>query len=390
MRIILFDTVLRNNLFPLTLTKAVADLRPGILTIKERWQKISVAEVFVLTDFYLQILYPAIELGEYLFIDATIIPTTDLIPTILHLKTGECISDSNGLIAFKTSIQKLPSINDIALIAPAKNVEVDNVRRISSTTDLFLLNDEMLRFDFTIVTKGRVTCNVNETVQRKEPSQIFIEEGAIVDFSILNASTGPIYIGKNATVMEGCTIRGPFSLGEGATLKMGTRVYGATTLGPYCTGGGEIKNSVMMGYSNKGHDGYLGDSVVGEWCNFGAGTSTSNVKNTGGEVNLWNYKEQQFLPIGNKCGVVMGDYSRTAINTSINTGTVIGLCCNLFYKGLTPKFIPDFSWGENAGSYEFKKALKDIGNWKKMKNKTLTDSETQILKHIFDLDKKIA
>jgi len=202
---------------------------------------------------------------------------------------------------------------------------------------------------------------------------------------MLNALTGPIYIGKNAHIMEGCLIRGPFVLGDGAILKMGTRIYGATTIGPGCIVGGEIKNSVMMGYSNKAHDGYIGDSVIGEWCNMGAGTSNSNVKNSGGDVKVWNYATNDYMSTGQKCGLVMGDYSRTAINTAINTGTVIGVCCNVFGEGLTPKVIPDFTWGtKGLTTYEFDKALKDIGNWTSMKNKEVGTEQKTVLRHIFD------
>jgi UDP-N-acetylglucosamine diphosphorylase/glucosamine-1-phosphate N-acetyltransferase len=251
---------------------------------------------------------------------------------------------------------------------------------------MFQWNKELIEFDFSLVTKGRISSDTNETVIVRKVSQVFIEENASLDHCILNASTGPIYIGKNATIMEGCTIRGPFSLGEGAVLKMGTRVYGATTIGPYCMGGGEIKNSILSGYSNKAHDGYLGDSVIGEWCNMGAGTSNSNLKNTGGIVNLWSYAAKNYLPAGNKCGVVMGDYSRTAINSSLNTGSVIGVCSNVFGTGLLPKFIPDFTWGSlPTEKYKFDNAIKDIDNWKKMKNKTISAGETQVLKHIFEL-----
>ena len=387
MNIILFDTSSRSTLFPLTLTKAIADLRFGILTVKERWQKLTGEEIFVLTEGYLQVLYPPINTGDCIFIDASVIPAKELVKQILKLNIDESIGNEAGLVAGRTSIKTVPVLSDIAAMF-LSSIQVANVTRFLSPSDFFKLNDEMIRFDFSIVTKSRISFDTNDTVHAKKTTQIFVEEGATVDFSILNASTGPIYIGKNATIMEGCSIRGPFSLGEGATLKMGTKVYGASTLGPYCTGGGEIKNSVMMGFSNKGHDGYLGDSVIGEWCNMGAGTSNSNVKNTGGTVSLWNYKEQQYKAVGVKCGVIMGDYSRTAINTSINTGTVIGVCCNVFSVGLTPKFIPDFSWGFNAATYEFEKALKDIENWKKRKNKSVTVPETQILKHIFDESKK--
>lgn len=181
--------------------------------------------------------------------------------------------------------------------------------------------------------------------------------------------------------MEGCLIRGPFALGEGATLKMGARVYGATTVGPHCIAGGEIKNSVLFGYSNKAHDGYLGDSVIGEWCNLGAGTTNSNVKNTAGEVTLWDNASKQFSPAGIKAGLIMGDYSRSAINTAFNTGTVVGICCNVFGEGFPPKLVPDFTWGQER--YVFEKAIRDIENWKKLKGKTLLEKEKKILYHLY-------
>ena len=384
MNIILFDTNERNKLFPITLTRAVADIRMGIFTIKERWEKLTGSAVFVLTDVYLQNLYETIPAGDYLFVDARVMPNSALVSMLLALPFNQIIKDDAGLISGKTTIQALPSISEVSSLF--KNAfSTEPVQRITFPQDIFKWNKEAIQFDYKLVTQNRTSSQINATVQVAEPSQVFIEEGAVVSFSILNALTGPIYIGKNATVMEGCLIRGPFVLGEGATLKMGTKIYGATTVGPYCTGGGEIKNSVMMRYSNKGHDGYLGDSVVGEWCNMGAGTSNSNVKNTAGQVSLWNYSTENFLPAGNKCGVIIGDYSRMAINSSINTGTVIGVCCNVFGQGLTPKFVPDFSWGfGDAARYDFEKAIKDIGNWKKMKNKDVSETETQVLKHIFE------
>jgi UDP-N-acetylglucosamine diphosphorylase/glucosamine-1-phosphate N-acetyltransferase len=384
MNILLFDTEARKRLFPLTATKAAADLRMGILTMKERWEKITGAEVFVLTDTYLQPLYETIPAGNYILIDASVIPVPELITRINSLSENEAVEDENGLIAGKTFIKSLPAFDKLLPIF--KNVSaIAPVRRLTFSNQLFLWNEEMIKADFTLLTKGRISETFNEAVHVTAASQIFIDEGAQIDFCSLNASAGPIYIGKNTTVMEGCLIRGPFALCEGAVLKMGTKVYGATTIGPFCTAGGEIKNSVMSGYSNKAHDGYLGDSVIGEWCNLGAGTSNSNLKNTGGEINTWSYYENKYLPSGNKCGVIMGDYSRTYINTSINTGTVIGICCNVFEDGLTPKFIPDFTWGEKEQKkYAFEKAVKDIANWKKMKNKTISEPETKVLKHIFE------
>ncbi|HKG68444.1 MAG TPA: putative sugar nucleotidyl transferase, partial [Segetibacter sp.] len=321
MNIILFDTQTRGRLFPLTLTRAVADVRIGILTMKERWEKITGAKVFVSTDPYLQPLYETIPPDNYVFIDASIIPSYELIEKIINLSDTESISDGSGLIAGKTSadfphsIEELPGLFKNVALIPA-------VKRLRFPNEIFLLNEEMIRFDFKLLTKGRISDDHNDSVHVTKASQIFIEDGAEISYSNLNASSGPIYVGKSATIMEGCFIRGPFAVCEGAVLKMGTKIYGATTIGPFCIAGGEIKNSVISGYSNKAHDGYLGDSVIGEWCNLGAGTTNSNVKNTGGEIKMWNYYENNFMPSGNKCGVIMGDYSRTSINTSINTGTV--------------------------------------------------------------------
>lgn len=384
MNIILFDTEARKRLFPLTATRAVADVRIGILTVKERWEKMTRAAVFVLTDQYLQPLYETISPGNYVFVDASIIPSPDIMQRIINLHEGEGISDENGLVAGKITVNSLPVIRELQVLF--KNTSsVSGVKRLMFPWQIFQWNEDMTNFDFKLLTKGRMSHDHNDSIHVIKASQIFIEDGAYISYSNLNASSGPIYIGKNTTIMEGCFIRGPFALCEGAVLKMGTKIYGATTIGPYCTAGGEIKNSVMTGYSNKAHEGYLGDSVIGEWCNFGAGTSNSNLKNTAREVKIWNYYENNYLPAGNKCGVIMGDYSKTAINTSINTGTVAGVCCNIFGEGLTPKFIKDFSWGAKGQSrYEFDKAVQDIDNWKKMKNKTTSEPETKVLKHIFE------
>ncbi|MEJ7680663.1 MAG: glucose-1-phosphate thymidylyltransferase [Segetibacter sp.] len=302
---------------------------------------------------------------------------------IINLPDAESISDENGLIAGKASIDSLPFLEELPGLFK-NSASISSVKRLMFANEIFLWNEEMIKSDYKLLTKGRISDDHNDSVHVTKASQIFIEDGADINFSNLNATSGPIYIGKNTTVMEGCFIRGPFALCEGAILKMGTKIYGATTIGPYCTAGGEIKNSVMTGYSNKAHEGYLGDSVIAEWCNLGAGTSNSNLKNTAGEIKLWNYYENNYLPAGNKCGVIMGDHSRTSINTSINTGTVIGICCNVFGEGLTPKVIGDFSWGVKGQKYDFDKGVKDIANWKKMKNKTIGEPETKILKHIFE------
>jgi UDP-N-acetylglucosamine diphosphorylase/glucosamine-1-phosphate N-acetyltransferase len=261
-------------------------------------------------------------------------------------------------------------------------------REIHYPWDIIRLNAAALIDDFALLTHGKTSQPIPVSVQTISPENIFIEKDARISHSILNASTGPIYIGKNAEIMEGSMIRGPFALGDGAVVKMGSTIYGATTIGPYSTVGGEIKNSIIFGYSNKGHEGYLGDSIIGEWCNLGAGTSNSNLKNNASEVKVWNPGKKQFLAAGLKCGLLMGDYSRCSINTSFNTGTLVGVCCQILGGSMTPKYIPSFSWANQNdppfSTYRFDKAMLDIANWKKLKGHSMTDKEIQILKHIFD------
>jgi UDP-N-acetylglucosamine diphosphorylase/glucosamine-1-phosphate N-acetyltransferase len=264
-------------------------------------------------------------------------------------------------------------------------VNAPGTRHIRYPWEIFLHNATALIEDFALITGGRVSQPIPSSVQAIAADNIFIEEGAHLHHCILNASTGPIYIGRDAEIMEGATIRGPFALCEGAVVKMGTRVYGATTIGPHSVVGGEIKNTVIFGYSNKAHDGYLGDSVIGEWCNLGAGTSNSNIKNTAENVKVWHPASGSYLDAGLKCGLLMGDYSRSAINTSFNTGTVVGVSAHVAGMGLTPKYIPDFSWGyPEPVQYEWDKALRDIANWKKLKNRSLSDNEILTLQRIFE------
>ncbi|MBS1599892.1 MAG: glucose-1-phosphate thymidylyltransferase [Bacteroidetes bacterium] len=340
--IILDEEPFRQDLFPFTCTRPVIDIRVGILTLREKWEKL-----FGYT--------PKINSGSAKnLLPATIIPSADLVHAIKNQKED----------------QYLKSVDDLTII--------------KYPWDIFLQNNKIICSDFLLITQGRVTEPISATNTLIQPENIFIEKGAKVEYALLNGSTGPIYIGKNAEVMEGAMIRGPFALCEGAVVKMGAKIYGST-IGPYSVVGGEIKNSVIFGFSNKAHDGYLGDSVIGEWCNLGAGTSNSNVKNTAGTINVWNIASGKFLPAGLKCGLLMGDYSRSAINTSFNTGSVVGVCCNVFGEGLSPKYIPDFSWGYNPFTqYHFEKAIKDITNWKKLKNQSVDDMEIRTLKHIFE------
>jgi UDP-N-acetylglucosamine diphosphorylase/glucosamine-1-phosphate N-acetyltransferase len=338
--ITLNENSIKNNLYPFTLTRSVIDIRAGIFTLREKWEILSGKKIEILE-----------QEGS---LPANIIPT-------------------------KQIIEELRKNNFESILSGAKKIE--------NPWDIFRLNDEMIREDFSIIKKEKRSQAVSSTNKIISPENIFIEEDAIVEHCILNASIGPIYIGKNAEIMEGSMIRGPFALCENSIVKMGSKIYGATTIGKNCVVGGEIKNSVISDYSNKAHDGYLGDSVIGEWCNIGAGTSNSNIKNNATDTMVWNDLSNQFINAGLKCGTIMGDYSRCAINTSFNTGTIVGVCCNIFGNGLTPRNIRSFSWGFDGLEYEFEKAIKDITNWKKLKKQPVTDAEIRNLKHIFELSK---
>jgi len=375
------------NLYPFTLTRQMQDIRVGILTIREKWEKLLGMKSFDRWEDDYKDLDRSIHLNEKIgddicfMIHGNILPTPKLIKNLKKLKNGEFISvNGNAGVIFRFTKKEIKEPNKI-IVTRAITIK-DDVKSIQFPWHIFQLNDYAIRQDFNLLSAKRKSQKISKTNKLVNPSQIFLEKGAVVEHCILNASEGPIYIGKNALLMEGTSIRGPFAAGEGSVIKMNSRIYGATTIGPYCLAGGEIKNSVFFSYSNKAHDGYIGDSVIGEWCNLGAGTTNSNIKNNASEVKVWTPVGE--MNAGLKCGVFMGDYSKTSINTSINTGTVIGVCCNVFGTGLTPKFIPNFSWGsEGVQRYNLEKAFIDIENWKKIKGQSLSENEKIILQHIF-------
>lgn len=386
MAIVLFDNAQRNYLQPFTATKAIAALRFGIVTIAERWALRTNQQVFIHTDHYLQSLYPLLEEGDHIWVDATVMLTDRLLDRILSLQMGEALANDCGLIAGRSTAAS-HTFNPRESLQWFQNIyDVLDVECIQYPQQLFHWNDKMIREDFAHLTKHKTSQPINHSNQVINGQGIFLEDNVTLDYCTLNASTGPIFIAKDAVIMEGSMLRGPLVIGNNSLVKMGSKFYGATTIGPNCVVGGEIKNVVFQGHSNKAHDGYLGDSVIGEWCNFGAGSSNSNVKNTGGDVKIWNAGADAFVSGGQKCGVLMGDYSRVAINSSINTGSFIGVCCNVFGAGLLPTKIPNFTWGTLA-EYDLKKAYTDINNWKQMKHQSLTDAEIGILKHIFETSK---
>ena len=379
------------NLHPFTYTRHIQDIRIGILTIREKWEQyLKISSVNKWEDHYLDNEQSVkIEKGigndDYILIHANVLPEKPIIKKIKSLRNGEFLSSTKeGGVAYKFSNKEVLSLHKIKI---NHSVEYGGeLKVIRYPWQIFLLNDWALREDFVLLTAKRKSKSISKTNQLINPTLIFVEAGVKAEHCILNASAGPIYIGKNVTIMEGSLIRGPVALCEGAVVKMGTKIYGATTIGPYSLVGGEIKNSVIFGYSNKAHDGYLGDSVLGEWCNLGAGTTNSNVKNNAGEVKYWVDADKKEISAGIKGGLLMGDYSKAAINTSFNTGTVVGVCCNIVSPGLTPKLIPNFSWGaDGIAKYKLSKALLDIDNWKKLIGLTISEREKQILTDIYKL-----
>ena len=375
------------NLYPFTLTRQIQDIRVGILTIREKWERVlGITSFDRLEDDYKDldrsIRLEKIEHDDTCFmIHGNILPSSKLVKALHKLKDGEFISaNGNTGIIFRFSKKEIQEPNKIKV---SKAITVhDEIKSIQFPWHIFQMNDHAIRKDFELLTEKRKSQKISRKNRITKPGNIFIEKGAVVENCFLNASEGPIYVGKNSIIMDGSAIRGPFACGEGAVIKMNSRIYGATTIGPYCTAGGEIKNSVFFAYSNKAHDGYIGDSVIGEWCNLGAGTTNSNIKNNASIVKVWTTKGE--MNAGQKCGVFMGDYSKTSINTSINTGTVMGVCSNVFESGLTPKYIPNFSWGSDGlRRYDLQKALIDIDDWKKLKGKSITENEKTILTYIF-------
>ena len=385
MSIVLFDNIDRKHLYPLNNACANAKLRTGICTAMERWQLHAGSNVYVHTDAYLAPLYETIPPDIHYWIDAAILPDAKLAERILALKEGEALFSNNTLVAGCARLDAAKVTAEDLHTFFTKQHDCGSIRKLVHGWDIFEYNDVMLREDFDLLRHQKTSLPIPANCQVINAGNIFIEEGASLNFATINATAGPVYIGRNAVVMEGCLIRGPFAMCSDSVLKMGAKIYGATTLGPCCVAGGEIKNAVLQGYSNKAHDGYLGDAVIGRWCNLGAGTSNSNVKNTGSIVKMWNKVAHDYVEANMKCGFVMGDYSRTAINSSINTGSVIGTCCNIFGDGLLPKYIPDFQWGgKGITKYELEKSFKDIDNWKKMKGRSLTDAEKKVLQYIFE------
>jgi UDP-N-acetylglucosamine diphosphorylase/glucosamine-1-phosphate N-acetyltransferase len=387
MNYILFDGPSRNNLLPFTYTRPVADIRVGILTIREKWETYLSSTTTTVTEDYLSDKYPMVEMEENVMINASYLPNNRLVELIKNLKENQAVFKDEDMIAFFTK-----EAQDEVDLETYEAIEFnDDILVIEHTWDIFSKNGEAIQEDFNLITEGRTSQPIPVSNNIIAPENIFIEEGAKLEFTTLNASNGPIYIDKNTEIMEGSMVRGPLALCENATIKLGAKIYGATTIGPYCNIGGEVKNSVLFRHSNKGHEGYLGNSVLGEWCNLGADTNNSNLKNNYAEVRLWDYETESFAKTGLQfCGLMMGDHSKCGINTMFNTGTVIGVSANIFGSGFPRNFIPSFSWGGNKGftTYLTKKAFEVAEIVMKRRSIEFTKKDRAIFEHVFEETKK--
>lgn len=381
MNYILFDAS-RNSLLPLTYTRPVCDIRIGILTIREKWEKYLGEKTSTITEDYLSAKYPTEQSEEMMLINGSICPTPKLLKAIKGLKVGQALVCQGNVVAmYKTKAQFLSEEDSTQEI----EVEYDFIK-INNTWDIFVLNDKALREDFELLTQNRKSTPLSSTNRVVGEQNIFVEEGAVVEFAILNAKEGPIYIGKDAEVMEGSIVRGPFAMCEHSVLKMASKIYGATTLGPYVKVGGEMSNVVIFGYSNKAHDGFIGNSVIGEWCNIGADTNASNLKNTYEEVRVWSIEKNTFVPTGQTFfGTIMGDHSKCGINTMFNTGTVIGVSSNIYGHGYQRNYIPSFAWGGTTGlkSYDMEKAIEVAEKMYQRRNVVMSQQDKEILRNVY-------
>jgi UDP-N-acetylglucosamine diphosphorylase/glucosamine-1-phosphate N-acetyltransferase len=388
MNYILFDDETYYSLLPLTHTRPVASLRCGIFTMQERWQFAMQQAFSFKTKEYLQEKFQCVIGDDNLLINGSVFYSNQLNDIIDNLNTNEYLALNDLVIAVRLSKENASKFNLVEITTACKKVECSiEINRIEKLSDIFSKNDFAIRYDYELLARNRTSQtlpNGNHFIG----NTIFIEEGAKISCSILNSETGPIYIGRDAEIMEGCIVRGPFAMGEHSVLKMGAKIYGATTLGDGCKIGGEVNNTVFYANSSKAHDGFIGNSVIGEWCNLGADSNNSNLKNNYEEVKLWSEYKQSFLKTGLQfCGLILGDHSKCGINTMFNTGTVVGVSCNIFGAGFPRNFIPSFSWGGAQGFTEYKlnKANETASKVFARRNLTFDEVEKKIMQTIFDV-----
>lgn len=388
MNIILFDDpTIRVNLLPLTFTRPVGTIRIGIFTIAEKWNNYMGSQPSFSTEKYLSKKFTIKLTQDNYWINGAVCPDSQLVNAIASLKIGEGLVKDSRMIALRTSESEIPEV-----ITGAVKEYLEDITIIDQVWKIFQLNGAQIREDYKLITKNRKSAGITDKYTRTYAEEnIFVEDGVSIKAALLNAENGPIYIGKNAKIHEGAMIRGPFVLCEGSEISMGAKMRGDTTIGPYSKIGGEVSNAVLFGYSNKSHDGFLGNSVIGEWCNLAADTNTSNMKNNYENIKIWNYAKGGFMDTGFMfCGLIMGDHSKCGINLMFNTGTVVGVSANIFGDGYPRTFIPSFAWGGASGfaTFQLNKALETAAKAMSRRNVVLDESDKEILTHIFDQSSK--
>lgn len=387
MNFILFDDERHEQFLPFTHTRPLSEMRCGILTMREKWEHITSVETSYACAPHLQPLFPQNTTSHNCFINSACYPNDELFAAILELKEDESLLFGDILIAARLNQDKATafSISDVVLNSTIVHYN-GHIRFLENVWDIFSHNEQNIKEDFERITRNRTSQKLSDT-NTLIGNDIFIEEGAKVEGAILNTNSGPIYIGRHAEIMEGSTVRGPLALCDRSVLKMGSKIYGATTIGPGSKVGGEVNNSVLFQNSNKGHDGFLGNAVIGEWCNLGADTNNSNLKNNYDEVRIWSENKETFVKTGLQfCGLFMGDHSKCGINTMFNTGTVIGVSANIFGGGFPRNFIPSFSWGGHGGmtEYNLNKAIGTAARVLARREKELSSADQKLFKHLFE------
>lgn len=393
MNYILFDSELRTQLLPFTHTRPIADIRCGIMTMRERWEHFIQNETSTLTEEYLNNVFPLKSTGDNIFINGAVFATENLWEHIQQLNPGEQLIKDETIIASRVADKEVKFEKGLKIDTSLKDISLnEDIKLLQRPWDIFSMNGQAIIQDYHLLTKRKTSIDLPEDTISRNKENIFIEEGATIDAGvILNAEEGPIYIGKRAHIMEQSVLRGPVAICKEATVKVGAKVYRDTTIGPVCKVGGELSNVVMFSYSNKGHDGYLGNAVIGEWCNLGADTNCSNLKNNYDSIKIWDEHIMKSVKSGlTFCGLLMGDHSKCGINTMFNTGTVVGVSANIYGGDFLPKFIPSFSWGSSDGmtNYKFDRALETADRMMERRGKKLNEAETEMYRHIFEKTQK--
>jgi UDP-N-acetylglucosamine diphosphorylase/glucosamine-1-phosphate N-acetyltransferase len=389
---ILFDSEVRYQLLPFTHTRPVADIRCGIMTMRERWEHFLGQSTSTLTEPYLQEVFPLITGSDNLFINGSVFATKELYAAIIALNAEEQLVQDNTIIAARVTDNVVNFGTTITFNTKPKDIQYSGeIIKLQHNWDIFSMNEQAIINDYALLTTGRESAAIPHSVT-VTGNELFIEEGAVISAGcIINTTTGPVYIGKKAEILEGVMMRGPIAVCEGAAVKMGAKIYKDTTIGPGCKVGGEISNVVFFANSNKGHDGYLGNSVIGEWCNLGADTNCSNLKNNYDKVKVWDEYNFKSVQTGlTFCGLMMGDHSKCGINTMFNTGTVAGVSANIFGGSFPEKFIPSFAWGGSDGmtTYKLDRALETANRMMQRRGKQLNKEEIKMFAHIFALTEK--